>query len=294
MHPTSNRPRKILLLGASGYVGGGLWESWSARHRLVGTCASRRQADLLPLDLRDETALATLAGGGFDVVVHAAGLVDLQQTEADPRLAEALNVRSVQVLIDALRDTPTRLLYLSSDNVFDGTRGEYDEDVPPSPLTVYGRTKVAAEGLLRGTRHLVVRIPIVYGPSPFSDRFLARFGGAQTRAQTDIVCTPLYLPALAAGLEALWDEQGLLHFAGAQVLSRFELMSGIRDALGLPTEVIPVRNADLPSGHLRPSRLVLRSRRHRLAGPDLATALADWAARHEPHKAAAATSALQR
>ena len=199
MQPTQ---RRILLLGASGYVGGGLWSSLSPRHLVTGTCSSRNVADLIPIDLRDETALAALAQQGFDLVIHAAGLVDLEQCEANPPLAHDLNVRSVEVLIQALRDTPTRLVYLSSDNVFDGRLDGYTEDDPPTPLTVYGHSKVAAEDLLKGSQHLVVRIPIVYGRSPFSDRFFQRFRKERTLAQTDIVCTPLYLPSLAPALRS--------------------------------------------------------------------------------------------
>ena len=272
MQPTQ---RRILLLGASGYVGGGLWSSLSPRHLVTGTCSSRNVADLIPIDLRDETALAALAQQGFDLVIHAAGLVDLEQCEANPPLAHDLNVRSVEVLIQALRDTPTRLVYLSSDNVFDGRLDGYTEDDPPTPLTVYGHSKVAAEDLLKGSQHLVVRIPIVYGRSPFADRFFARFSKERTLAQTDIVCTPLYLPSLAPALEQLWDNSGLLHFGGSEVMTRYALMSRIRDALNLPTEIVPVRSAELPGGQLRPPRLILRSNRHSLSGPRLEEALAD-------------------
>lgn len=272
MQPT---PRRILLLGASGYVGGGLWRDLSRRHAVIGTCSSQKVAELIPLDLRDETALTALARQDFDVVIHAAGLVDLEQCEANPQLAHALNVRSVEVLIHALHGTPTRLVYLSSDNVFDGRLDGYTEDDPPAPLNVYGHSKVAAENLLRGSRHLVVRIPIVYGRSPFSDRFFARFSKERTLAQTDIVCTPLYLPSLAPALEQLWDHTGLLHFGGSEVMTRYALMSRLRDALQLPTVIEPVSNATLPGGHLRPPRLILRSQRHSLAGPGLEDAIAD-------------------
>ncbi len=272
MQPTQ---RRILLLGASGYVGGGLWSSLSPRHSVTGTCSSRNVADLIPIDLRDETALAALAQQGFDLVIHAAGLVDLEQCEANPPLAHDLNVRSVEVLLQALHGTSTRLVYLSSDNVFDGRLDGYTEDDPPAPLTVYGHSKVAAENLLKGSQHLVVRIPIVYGRSPFSDRFFQRFRKEKTLAQTDIVCTPLYLPSLAPALEQLWDHSGLLHFGGSEVMTRYALMSRIRDALNLPTEIVPVRSAELPGGQLRPPRLILRSNRHSLSGPGLEEALAD-------------------
>ncbi|NYI07589.1 SDR family oxidoreductase [Allostreptomyces psammosilenae] len=268
---------RVLLLGASGYVGGGLYRDLSARHDVVGTRAARCVPGLVRLDLRDEWGLRELAGQGFDLVVHAAGLVDLAAAEADPALAQALNVRSVEVLLSAVRGTGTKLLLLSSDNVFDGTREFYVEPDLRAPLNVYGRTKCAAEDVLleAAGEHLVVRIPLVYGRSPFSDRFMARFAAPTTPAQVDVVCAPVYLPSLAPALERLWDASGVLHYGGAEVVTRFALMSRIRDALRLPTRVIPARAADAPATPRRPARLVLRSLHHGLLGPDLETALAD-------------------
>ncbi|MGH3935082.1 MAG: NAD-dependent epimerase/dehydratase family protein [Pseudonocardiaceae bacterium] len=74
--------RRILLLGASAYVGGGIWTSLSARHEMVGTCSRREVDGLVRLDLRDEPALATLLRDGFDLVIHCAGVVDLATAEA--------------------------------------------------------------------------------------------------------------------------------------------------------------------------------------------------------------------
>jgi dTDP-4-dehydrorhamnose reductase len=267
---------RILLLGASGFVGGGLWEHLTARHEVVGTFATRGVAGLERLDLRDERRLAALAAGGFDLVVHAAGLVPLEAAEADPELAHRLNVRPVEVLLDAVRGSSTRLVLLSSDNVFDGTRDQYTEDDHRSPVNVYGRTKAAAEDLLLADGgHLVVRIPLVFGRGPWANTFLARLAGATTPARTDLVCAPVYLPSLGPALARLWERTGVVHYGGRDVVSRFELMCRVQRALRLPTRVVAAQGAgtDCP----RPPRLVLRSTRHRLLGPGLDEALAHLA-----------------
>jgi dTDP-4-dehydrorhamnose reductase len=274
---------RILLLGASGLAGGVLWRDWrAAGHDVVGTRHSCGVPELVALDLLDEDALRELASGAFDLVVHAAGLVDLASAQAQPRLAWRMNVRSVEVLLAAVEHSAAKLVFVSSDNVFDGTRATYAERDDPSPINVYGETKVAAERLvLAEARHLVVRIPMLYGSSPYSDKFLARFAGERTAAQVDIVCAPLYLPSLASGLQRLWDRTGLLHYGGAEVVTRFELMSRIQDALGLPSEVVAVRDADRAQAVRRPRHLVLRSERHDLLGPALDDALADWSRARE-------------
>jgi dTDP-4-dehydrorhamnose reductase len=268
---------KILLLGASGFAGGALWQRLSGRHHVVGTRMNGDVPQLVRLDLRDEPALRELASRHWDLVIHAAGLVELGAAEAAPDLAWKLNVRSVEILVDVLETAGAKLVYISSDNVFDGTAQVYHESDPPSPVNVYGQTKVAAERVvLSDPRHLVLRIPILYGRSPWSNKFLDRYTAATTEAQTDIVCTPLYLPSFAFGVEELWERAGLLHYAGRETVTRFELMTTVQRALRLDSRVVPVREEDLVARYRRPKRLVLRSERQPLEGPDLSTALGHW------------------
>lgn len=261
---------RILLLGASGFVGGGLWARLAPRHEVVATGLRARIPGLFTLDLLDTATLCGLAADRFDLVIHAAGVVDLAAAERDPRTAWAVNVNPIEALVRAVPES-TRIVMLSSDNVFAGTRAVYTELDQPAPINVYGHTKVAAEAVLRGhPRHLVVRIPMVFGRSPSSDRFLARFSAPTTPAQVDVVCAPVYLPSLAADLERLWHHTGVVHYGGTDTVSRYELMCRCQAALELPTRVVPVAE----SGPVRrPRRLVLRSARHDLMGPDLDTAL---------------------
>jgi dTDP-4-dehydrorhamnose reductase len=278
--PSSDARLRILLLGASGFVGGGLWDFLSARHDVVGTYATRPRPvpGLVQLDLRDEHRLRALAADGFDLVVHAAGLVPLEAAEADPDLAHRLNVRPVDVLLDAVRGSAAKVLFLSSDNVFDGTGAQYTEDDLRRPVNVYGRTKAAAEDLLLDAGgHLVVRIPLVFGRGPWANSFLARLAGATTVARTDLVCAPVYLPSLGPALAELWQHTGVVHYGGRQVVTRFELMSRVGQALGLPSRVVAAHGDEPGARCRRPPRLVLRSTRHPLLGPGLDTALAHFA-----------------
>lgn len=272
--------RKILLLGASGFVGGGIWMSLIDRHEVIGASSSKRVASLRTCDLNDASALDDILHADFDFVIHAAGLVDLEKCERDPGLAHSLNVDSVEFLSQRLDHRRTKLVYLSSDYVFDGHKSDpYTEQDPTNPSSVYGCTKVAAESLLADSRHLVVRIPIVYGFSPFSNRFIERFASPKTPAQTDVVCGPLYLPSLAPALEQLWDLSGIVHFSGREAMTRYDLMRRTRDALRVPTEIVPVRNVDSTNAQLRPPRLVLKSVRHHLSGLEMEVALRDLASR---------------
>ncbi|MGY1943936.1 SDR family oxidoreductase [Nocardia asiatica] len=265
---------RVLLLGASGLLGGVLYQHLSRTHDVVGT-TTRPIAGLHRLDITNPNAVRRLGAGSFDLVVHCAGLVDLRRAEQEPSLAEAVHVRATEDLLAATR---TKIVYFSTDNVFAGTAADYVESDPTAPLSVYGRTKLAAERvILSRDDNCVIRVPMLFGVSPWSTKFLDRFRQPHTPAATDVVTNPVYLPDVADNLARLSARSGLVHFGGATTATRFEIMQTVCAALRLPTRVVPVRNRDLDPDGLRPPRLVLASARHSLIGRPLEDAVKDLA-----------------
>lgn len=152
------------------------------------------------------------------------------QCEADPNRARAVNVEATAHLAHLAANIP--LIFLSTDNVFDGRKGWYRETDPVSPLTMYGRTKVEAEkAVLANPLHTVLRTSLNAGLSPSGDRsFLeetvtAWKSGTPLRLFTDELRCPI--PASVTA-RAIWDlvgksASGLYHVAGAERLSRWEI-----------------------------------------------------------------------
>jgi dTDP-4-dehydrorhamnose reductase len=101
-----------------------------------------------------------------DVVLHCAGICDVGKCEAWPEFAWTINVDSLRVLLSVLPET-TRLVYCSSDHVFGGDEGPYNESDPPHPISVYGETRCAAEAAITEARPdaLIVRHGLGIGPS---------------------------------------------------------------------------------------------------------------------------------
>ena len=99
-------------------------------------------------------------------LIHCGGICDVEKCEANPAWARAVNATSLEYLLARL-PSATRLVYVSSDHVFAGRRRPYDERSRPSPLTEYGRTRVAAERLILTKRPdaLVLRYALCVGPS---------------------------------------------------------------------------------------------------------------------------------
>jgi dTDP-4-dehydrorhamnose reductase len=118
------------------------------------------------IDLDDEAAVVELfRTQSPDLIIHCAGVCDVADCERSPEFANLVNVVATRNLC-AHAPPSTRIVYCSSDHVFGGGAGPYFEDSPPAPISVYGRTRVDAEALVRRRGNsLVIRSGLWIGPS---------------------------------------------------------------------------------------------------------------------------------
>lgn len=156
---------KILLLGKNGQVGWELQRSLAPLGELVA-CDFDSPAPLRA-DFSNPASLSALVQSVRpDVIVNAAAHTAVDKAESEPELAQAINAEAPAVLAREAADLGALLVHYSTDYVFDGS-GEWprDESAPTGPLSVYGRTKLAAEQAIAasGCRHLILRTSWVYG-----------------------------------------------------------------------------------------------------------------------------------
>jgi dTDP-4-dehydrorhamnose reductase len=286
---------RIVVTGASGQLGSYLIDRLFERsHEIVAwsgrTTEARSGITLRPVELTDRGAVASaLADAAPDVVIHAAAVSSADAAYRDPPRSHAVNVLATQVLSKWAATHDRRLVYTSTDLVFDGSKSWYREDDPAHPISVYGRTKHAAERfVLDVPRGLVARLSLLYGPSRsgrqgFFDRTMSALRAGTPQAFfTDEHRTPLDYVTAARALVRLAEAEtlGTIHLGGPERLSRFELMSRAAAALGIdPTLVRPNRRADVPFAEPRPADLSLDSSRltrlfNDLACPQVENALA--------------------
>lgn len=186
----------VLLLGGSGRLGREL--------RRVVACDAppRSEVDVL----RPETVDAALARGRYGVVIHAAALVGVRPCEDDRALAFAVNAEGTLHVARAAVRAGARLVYISTDAVFDGETGRYREEDLPNPINAYALTKLLGEAHARAVpRHLVVRTSFVPSegypyPRAFVDQWTSRLLAPQAAAEIAL--------AVELGVE------GLLHIGG--------------------------------------------------------------------------------
>jgi dTDP-4-dehydrorhamnose reductase len=273
------------LTGASGQLGGYVAQrlcaarfeaiAWSGAAR-----GERAGVPLRPVDLTDLRAVAqALAEADPAAIIHAAAVSAIDAVRLDPARARAVNIASTRFLADWCDRHGRRLVYTSTDLVFDGRRGWYRETDPPEPVMAYGRTKRdGEEAVLERTGGVVARTSLLYGPArggkpTYIDRTIAalRRGEPQTFFE-DEFRTPLDLAIAADVLVQLADSDlaGLVHVGGTERVSRFDLSRRIAAALGLDSALVKAnRQSDVRFAKPRPADVSLDSSRLASILPDL-------------------------
>jgi dTDP-4-dehydrorhamnose reductase len=281
---------RIYVAGAGGLVGSALVPLlWAERHEVAGG----ERADVC-----DAAAIErAIAAARPEWVVHLAAYTAVDRAETDFEAATRVNVGGTENVARAARAAGARLLYMSTDYVYNGEKSApYAEDDIPDPISVYGRSKLegeaAALAAVRGC--LIVRGGWLYGPGKgFVDTILAAALDPERplAVVTDETGNPTRAADLARGLAALIaaGAAGVVHLANGGGTSRFELArAALRLAGGDPARIVPTTQAANARPARRPRYSVLACERFaRLTG----SALRPWEAALAEHVAGWRTGA---
>jgi dTDP-4-dehydrorhamnose reductase len=275
---------RILVTGASGQLGGYLLRELKHRGLPNRAWSGTRTGDLFdaplhPVDLRDADAVAReFAAAQPGVVLHAAALAKIADCHRDPAGAQRINAGATEQLTELCRSSGARLVYVSTDLVFDGQRGNYGEQDAAAPLSAYGRSKLAGEGAVLGSvGGVVARVSLLYGPSVTGRPSVVEEQLAAFRQQRPVTLfvdewrTPLDLATAAEALIglALSDQTGLFHVGGPQRVSRWEMGREVARFLGhADAPIVAAKRADAPAPEPRPCDVSLDSSKWRAAFPD--------------------------
>lgn len=229
---------RLFVTGGAGYLGSEVCRlAVEAGHEVVATQLHTPAPHGRPIDLDIRKPFSVDA----DVVIHTAYVMG----DADTIVRGTRNVAA------AAGRAGARLVYLSTDLVFDGEHAPYSEDDEPRPVSGYGRAKLEAEGLVP-ENGLIVRTSLLYGKPGPQEALAAR---DDVVFHTDEVRCPTHVSDLAAALLELaaLDVTGVLHVAGPDAVSRLELAQilGARDPKGAPTPPGRARNVALDSSMSR-------------------------------------------
>ncbi len=193
---------------------------------------------------------------GPHVVVNCAAMSDVAACDEHRSDAWAVNARAVKTLAKECRQTGTRLVQVSSDFVFNGKRGPYNETARPDPVNYYGRSKLAGENHLRESGRsnwALVRTVLLYGPARDLSRFnIVRWiidqlsAGETLHMVDDQHRTPTHVDDLATGIEQLISREktGIYHMSGPDLVSIYELACMVAEVFDLDASRIESVSSD--------------------------------------------------
>jgi dTDP-4-dehydrorhamnose reductase len=213
-------------------------------------------------------------------IVNCAGITDVNVCEEDIEKAYKVNALGARNLSIAARKGKSRMVQVSTDDVFDGnTYVPYTEFDTPNPQTMYGKSKFAGENFVKEfcNRHIIVRSSWIFGDgSGYASRILEQAKEGKTiYAAQDQIAAPTGASELAAKIIFLMKNapDGIYHITGQGSCSRYEFAKEIIRLSGYGVEVVPVPAAEDKLTAMRPSYSVLDNLMLRMSDMEL---LPDW------------------
>jgi len=265
--------KTALITGIGGFLGGHLATIAADRFRVVGLYHT------FPVEipgirtfygsLTDRTALQKILDEiRSDVIIHNAAMANPDDCEANPSEADTVNVGSSEFLAKWCEENHRRMVFISTDMVFDGTKGNYREEDKVNPLSVYAKTKAEAEKtvLAHCGNSLICRVALMYGRGMFDRPYgsewlerelIKRKNGSESNLVVLFSDQYRSMISVRKAAEAVVeatekDIRGILHVAGSERVSRYDFGEKLCAALNVPETFIV--NAKYDDANIRAPR----------------------------------------
>lgn len=274
---------RLLVIGGSGLLGYKTAKLAVENHETFFTYHYRRtrieDATAMKLDKCDRTAtLNVVKKIKPDVVIDTAALHNVDYCETHPAEAWKVNVEGTRNILDRCRHVGAKMIFLSTDYVFNGKKGYYSEGDPPNPLNYYAKTKLEAENSVKksGTTYIIARPSVIFGWNPGEISGLKSSSGKSVNfviwalgklrngQEIKIVNDQYGSPTLADNLAevllvmASSSEQGVYHTAGKSCINRYDFTLEIAETFDLEKSLIkPVTSNMFKQAAERPKRCCL-------------------------------------
>ncbi len=264
---------RVLVTGASGLLGINLAVETAKHHEVVGVVNTQTLSGtpfrLLTAELLAKDAFAEILDQVQpDWVIHCAALANLDECEDDPAFAELMNA-ILPGEIARVCQNKARLLHISTDAVFDGSRKDVTEDDEPNPLSVYGRTKLSGEwAVMEANPDAIIARVNLFGWSLKGKRSLAEWffynmqAGKAVKGFTDVCFKPMLANHLTQVLLDMLEanQPGIYHVVGGNCISKYDFGLAIARECGLDERLIsPVSVVDFGLKAARANNLCLNT-----------------------------------
>ncbi len=243
--------KKLLLTGASGLLGSNLLFCLRDRYDIVGITYSKSVVavgvHICSLDLGDAKNLKALVDDVKpDIVIHAAAEANVDKCEENPDMAYQSNVQMTTNVVAALHGLNTKLIYISTDLVYDGKKGNFSEADAPNPINVYGKTKLAGERVAMGLPRALALRTNFFGWNTIEKRSFAEWGidqlkaGNQIKGFKDAIFSSIYTKDMADLIDQMIfkDLSGVYNFGSSTCVSKYEFLVNLAKKMNLDATLI--------------------------------------------------------
>jgi len=256
---------RLLITGSNGFVAGSVIENAKGKWEIHGISKSESLTSESGfyyhcLDLLEDQALITLFDEiRPDAVIHTAAMANIDICQINQEEAEKVNVGITETISRLCQEHSVKLVYCSTDTVFDGIKGDYTETDAPHAVNFYAETKIKAEQIVLSASPgnvvarlaLVMGIPVIgQGNSFLADTIGKLKKGVQIPFPANEIRTPIDVITLGRALVELAGNQfcGIIHLSGNTKINRYEMGLEIAKALGYPTDLIISTNSNAMQG----------------------------------------------
>jgi dTDP-4-dehydrorhamnose reductase len=251
---------KILVTGSNGLLGQKIvyacLDKYHAKVELIATARGENRLlqkqgyEYVPLDITSKTdVLEVISRFKPDVVIHTAAMTNVDACETDRTGCKANNVDAVSNIVEACNLTGAHLVHVSTDFIFDGENGPYDEEAQANPVSYYGWSKAEAENIIQQSSHswAILRTILVFGVVDNASRSnvvlwakSALEKGSPIKVVDDQYRMPTLAEDLAEGclLAATQKAKGIFNISGKEYMNIYELVHRVAKYFNLDTSMV--------------------------------------------------------
>jgi dTDP-4-dehydrorhamnose reductase len=265
-NPSEVKEMKIMIVGNKGQLGSDAEKVLAENYEILAV-------DLPELDMTNLAAVEALVRDfAPDIILNCAAYTQVDNCETEKQLAWNVNVKGPENLAVCARKYGGRLIHVSTDYVFDGTREiprPYLENDETRPLSYYGVTKLESEAVVQKAidRHMILRTAWMFGISGHNFlktmlKLAVNTPGTEVKVVNDQYGSPTWSYRLALQILKLIENngQGTYHATSEGYCTWYELAGYFLDKMDVPHKLVPCTSREYPTPAARPKNSILENR----------------------------------
>ena len=253
--------KRLFITGGSGLLGS-RFRKFSKDYEVISTYNRNVEENAVKLDITNEKdVLDKITSINPDLVIHPAALTNVDYCEDHQKEADQINAQGTLNMVKACEKVDAKLIYVSTDFVFDGEKGKYQENDKTNPISYYGLSKLKGEEFVINSNinYAIARVSVLYGWHKNFNYVTWVINELNESNQINIVTdefnSPTYAENAAEAILNIYskDKEGIYHIAGDERINRFEFAKNIAQVFELDESLInPIKSSDLIRKAKRP------------------------------------------